>query len=261
MEVPVKNSQGEVVDTLELDDRLFGVPMNQSLVHQAMVMYQANRRQGTHSTKTKAEVSGGGRKPWPQKHTGRARQGSIRSPQWRHGGVVFGPHPRSHRRDMPKKMRHAALKCMLSDKVRSDKLVLVDNITVDFRTKSMVDLLASLGVGPSTLIVTEAPEKAMVRSSRNISKVWTLPVNQLNAEQLLKRDTLVMTVEAARKAEEMWAFDAIRRPKKGVPVQESTGELELTEAGMVTEADVVTEANETNETTEANEDEAEGGEE
>ena len=215
MQATVKNSEGRVVDTVELDERLFNVPMNRTLVHQAMVMYQANRRQGTHSTKTKAQVSGGGRKPWPQKHTGRARHGSIRSPQWRHGGVTFGPHPRSHRLDMPKKMRQGALRCVLSDKFRSGKLALVDDITVEFSTKSMADLLANLEVGRSALIVTESPAESMVRSARNLPRVWTLPVDQLTAEQLLKRDTLVMTLDAMRKAEQLWASPATRRPKKG----------------------------------------------
>ena len=213
----MKNSEGRVVDTVELDERLFNVPMNTALVHQAMVMYQANRRQGTHSTKTRAQVSGGGRKPWPQKHTGRARQGSTRSPQWRHGGVTFGPHPRSHRLDMPRKMRQGALRCVLSDKLRNGKLELVDDITVEFSSKSMANLLSNLEVGQSTLIVTESPAKPMIRSARNLPKVWTMPVEQLTAEQLLKRDTLVMTVDAVRKAEELWAAPDARRPKKGTP--------------------------------------------
>ncbi len=237
MQAPVKNSEGRVVDTVELNEQLFDVPMNKALVHQAMVMYQSNRRQGTHSTKTKAQVSGGGRKPWPQKHTGRARHGSIRSPQWRHGGVVFGPHPRSHRRDMPKKMRNGALKCVLSDKLRKDKLVLVDDITVGFSTRSMVDLLSNLDVGSSALIVTDSPAKAMVRSARNLPKVWTLPVDQLTAEQLLKRDMLVMTLEAVRKAEELWASPAARRPKKGTPEGPST-QPELMEPEESIESDL-----------------------
>ena len=108
MELPVKNTKGEVVGTAELSDAVFGVPMNMPVVHQALVMYQLNKRQGTHSTKTRAQVSGGGRKPWNQKYTGRARQGSIRSPQWRHGGIVFGPHPQDHRVKMPRRMRQLA---------------------------------------------------------------------------------------------------------------------------------------------------------
>ena len=127
MQIAVRNQAGEIVDNLELNDLVFDVPMNKSLVHQAMVIYQSNRRQGTHDTKTRAEVSGGGRKPWIQKHTGRARQGSTRSPQWRHGGVVFGPHPRSYRKELSKRMRRHALRCVLSDKARSNRIVCLDS--------------------------------------------------------------------------------------------------------------------------------------
>ncbi len=118
MEVPVKNQNGETVETVDLDDAVFSVPMNHSLVHQALVIYQANKRQGTHDTKTRAQVSGGGRKPWTQKHTGRARQGSIRSPQWRGGGIVFGPTPRSFRQRTPKRMKRHAMLAVLSDRAR-----------------------------------------------------------------------------------------------------------------------------------------------
>ena len=212
MELVVKNTRGDVVDTIHLSDALFGVPINGAIVHQAMVMYQQNKRQGTHSTKTKAQVSGGGRKPWAQKYTGRARQGSIRSPQWRHGGVVFGPHPRDHRLDMPKRMRNLALKCVLSEKVRQDKLILLDSLLLDApSTKSMNEILARLGVTASTLIVTREPQENVVRSARNLKKAWTLPVSVLNAEQLLKRDSVIMTVDAARRAEELWAVNSPRR--------------------------------------------------
>jgi len=201
---------------VEVNDRLFGVPMNGPLVHQALVMYELNKRQGTHSTKTKADVSGGGRKPWPQKHTGRARQGSNRSPQWRHGGVVFGPHPRSYRKDMPKRMRHSALRCVLSDKLRQDRLFLVDALPVEApSTKTMIAVLANLGVDTSTLIVTAESDHNLVLSAHNLKKVWTLPVSLINAEQLLKRDSLIMTVDAVRKAEELWAQETPRRARLG----------------------------------------------
>ena len=201
---------------MEVSDRLFDVPMNGPLVHQALVMYEANKRQGTHSTKTKAQVSGGGRKPWPQKHTGRARHGSNRSPQWRHGGVVFGPHPRSHRRDMPRRMRHRALQCVLSDKLRQDKLFLVDALPVEApSTKTMVEVLGNLGVDTSTLIVTAETNHNLVLSAHNLKKVWTLPVSLLNAEQLLKRDSLIMTLDAVRRAEELWAEETPRRARLG----------------------------------------------
>ena len=223
--------------SVELSDALFGQTMNAALVHQALVMYQLNLRQGTHSTKTRAQVSGGGRKPWPQKHTGRARQGSIRSPQWRHGGVVFGPHPRDHRRFMPGKMRRQALRCVLSDKVRGGKLLLLDDLSFPAsRTKAMVQVLSDLGVGGSALIVTQEPQENVVRSTRNIERVWTLPVRLLNAHELLKRDTVVMTLGAARRAEELWSAEATRR---GVgTVDEEMGDVspgEDTEAVPATE--------------------------
>jgi large subunit ribosomal protein L4 len=214
MELPVRNTKGDVVETAELDEAVFGVAMNAALVHQALVMYRLSARQGTHSTKTRAQVSGGGRKPWAQKYTGRARQGSIRSPQWRHGGIVFGPLPRDHRVAMPRRMRHLALKCVLSEKVRTDKLVLLDSFGItEPDTKAMISILENLNTQSSTLIVTGEPEQGVVLSSRNLQKVWTLPVSLINAHQLLKRDWVIMTLEAARKAEELWA---VERPKRRV---------------------------------------------
>ena len=208
MEIPVKNQQGETVETVEINDAVFAVPMNQALVHQALVTYLLNKRQGTHDTKTRAEVSGGGRKPWIQKHTGRARQGSTRSPQWRHGGVVFGPHPRSYRRVLTRRMRRQALKCVLSDKARQQRLVFVDSLdTVNGKTRSMVELLNSLGISGSALMVTRESTQQVVRAAHNLKKVWTLPVNQLNAQELLSRETVIMTLEAARWAEETLAVE------------------------------------------------------
>jgi len=146
------------VDTIELNDQVFNVPLNNAVVHQALVMYQLNRRQGTHSTRVRSQVSGGGRKPWRQKHTGRARQGSTRAPQWRHGGIVFGPLPRDHRREMPRRMRHLALRCVLSEKARQNRLILLDLLPLTSpKTKSMVEILGRLGVATSALIVTLEP--------------------------------------------------------------------------------------------------------
>ena len=212
MELPVKNVKGKVVGTANLSDAVFGVPMNSAVVHQAMVMYESNQRQGTHDTKTRAEVSGGGRKPWPQKHTGRARQGSIRSPQWRGGGVVFGPHPRDHGVDMPRRMRRLALKCVLSEKVRQDKVIILNELSFKSpSTKNMADILNKLGVASSALIVTGEPQENMVRSTRNLQRVWTSPVSVLNAGQLLKRDSVILTVDAVKIAEQLWAKDSINR--------------------------------------------------
>lgn len=208
MQIAVKNQSGETVESIELNDAVFNVPMNRSLVHQAMVIYQSNRRQGTHDTKTRAEVSGGGRKPWIQKHTGRARQGSTRSPQWRHGGVVFGPHPRSYRKSLPRRMRRHALRCVLSDKARSDRMVCLDSMdAIDGKTKSMQGLLERLNVSTSALVVTMDSDQEVVRAAGNLKKIYTLPVNQLNAEALLSRDTVILTVEAARWAEESLAAE------------------------------------------------------
>ncbi len=206
MEVQVRNLKGEVVDTAEVSDGVFGVPMNKSVVHQALVMYQQNRRQGTHQTKTRAYVSGGGRKPWPQKYTGRARQGSTRSPQWRHGGVAFGPHPRDYTKQMPKKMRRLALKCVLSDKVRGGRMIVLDDLSMDApKSKAMKEILGNLGINASALVVTEEPQANVVRSARNLPKIWTLPVDLLNAEQVLKQEKMVITLDALRRAEEMLA--------------------------------------------------------
>lgn len=203
MQVAVRNQSGDTVESIDLDDLVFNVPMNRSLVHQAMVIYQSNRRQGTHDTKTRADVSGGGRKPWIQKHTGRARQGSTRSPHWRHGGVAFGPHPRSYRKALPRRMRRLALRCVLSDKARNDRMVCLDSMDgIDGKTRSMASLLERLNVSGSALIVTLGADPDVVQAASNLKKIYTLPVNQLNAETLLSRDMLVMTVEAARWAED-----------------------------------------------------------
>ena len=176
MQVSVKNQKGELLDSIDLNDAVFNVPMNKSLVHQAMVIYQGNKRHGTHDTKTRAEVSGGGRKPWTQKHTGRARQGSTRSPQWRHGGVVFGPHPRSYRAALPKRMKRQALRCVISEKARRERLFCLDSMnTIDGKTKSMAQLLENLSVFSSALVVTKGTDRYVVQAASNIQKIWTLP--------------------------------------------------------------------------------------
>ena len=256
MQIAVKNQSGDSVESIELNDAVFNVPMNTSLVHQAMVIYQGNKRHGTHDTKTKAEVSGGGRKPWIQKHTGRARQGSIRSPQWRHGGVVFGPHPRSYRAALPKRMKRQALRCMLSDKARQDRLVCLDSTsTIDGKTKSMIQLLENLSVTGSALVVTKSSDRDVVLAANNLGKIWTIPVNQLNAQELLARDMVIMTVEAARWAEENLAAEphgrrgakwvtsgsngaAAAEPEEAAP-EAAPESVEATEA---TESDAVAEA-------------------
>ncbi len=227
MELPVRNIKGELVSNLTVSDALFGVPMNRTVVHQAMVAYRANRRQGTSNTKTRGEVSGGGRKPWAQKGTGRARQGSIRAPQWRHGGVSFGPHPRDYRQALPRRIRHLALKCVLSEKVRGNRLIVLDELAPDApSTKVMIEILASLGANTSTLILTEGAQRSVVLSARNLEKVWTLPVPLLNAEELLKRDLVIMTVSAARKAEALWAEERAGLRRRPSSLVEATDGVE-----------------------------------
>ena len=204
MELPVVNGNGDAIDTISIDDGVFDVPMNQTLVHQAMVIYQLNQRQGTHSTRTRAEVSGGGRKPWIQKHTGRARQGSIRSPQWRHGGIAFGPKPRDYRKALPRAMRRKALQCVLSEKIRNDRLICIDSLAqLDGRTKSMKRLLESLGISGSVLVVTRNADQDVVRAGSNLKQVWTLPSDLVNANDALKRETILITVEGLRHVAEL----------------------------------------------------------
>lgn len=222
MEITIRNQNGDTVETVNLDDAVFNVPMNHSLVHQALVGYQLNKRQGTHDTKTRAQVSGGGRKPWIQKHTGRARQGSTRSPQWRHGGVVFGPHPRSYRKALPKRMRRLAIKCVLSDKARQDRLICLTSMdTIDGKTRSMASLLKNLNVEGSALVVTRASEDNVVRAAHNLEKIWTLPVALLNAQELLRRDVVIITLDAVRWAEQFLA----KEPSRGGGAAESAPEL------------------------------------
>jgi large subunit ribosomal protein L4 len=239
MEITVKNQQGEAVETIDLDDAVFNVPMNQSLVHQAMVIYQLNQRQGTHNTKTRANVSGGGRKPWIQKHTGRARQGSIRAPQWRHGGVVFGPHPRSYRKSLPRRMRHQALKCVLSEKARQNRLICLNSMdTVNGKTRSMVNLLQNLDVSGSALVITREADQTVVRAAHNLNKIWTLPVILLNAQELLRRDNVIITLDAVRWAEQFLAQEPPRG--RGSQVEGTADDFEPAEgvATAVAEAGV-----------------------
>ena len=209
MELQLQNIKGSVVGEVPVSKTLFGTPFNADLVHQALVMYQLNARQGTHKVKVRSEVSGGGAKPWRQKHTGRARHGSIRSPIWRGGGVTFGPHPRSYRRDMPKRMRHLALRCVLSQKLEAGRVILVDDFDgITGRTREMIQALSNLNTSGSTLIVTASSETNVVRSARNIPRVWTMTANLLNAGDLLKRSNLILTLGALRRAEDLWGEGA-----------------------------------------------------
>ena len=204
VQVPVHNIQGEVVDHIALKDEIFGVPPNQAVVHQALVRQLANARQGTASTKTRAQVSGGGRKPFRQKGTGRARRGSASSPLLRGGGVAFGPHPRSYRQAMPRKMRSLALRCVLSAKVAQGEMVVVDEIALNEpKTKEMARILAALGVGSSVLIVTAGADPNAYKAARNLERTKTLPANLINVGDLLSHRILMLTVAAVRRVEEM----------------------------------------------------------
>ena len=209
MQLPVLDIQGAQVGMLEVSDLLFDVPMNTPVVHQAMVRQRANARQGTASTKTRSQVSGGGAKPRPQKHSGRARQGTIRAPQWRGGGAVFGPSPRSFRQRIPKKMRRLAIRCLLSDKVRENRLTLLRALDLPMaRSKEMKGVLSALDVTSSALLVTPEVDRKVVLSARNLTQVKTLPATNLNVVDLLDHDRLIMTVEAVRTTEDLWAGGA-----------------------------------------------------
>lgn len=221
MELPVLNIGGDAIDTIEVDESVFDVPMNQTLVHQAMVIYQLNQRQGTHSTRTRAEVSGGGRKPWIQKHTGRARQGSIRSPQWRHGGIAFGPKPRDYRKALPRAMRRKALQCVLSEKIRGGRLICVDSLdSLDGKTKSMKQVLENLNITGSVLVVTEKAQQNVARAGGNLKQVWTLPSDLVNANDVLKRQTLLITVGSVRRIAELCLAPKFRARRAASEVAE-----------------------------------------
>lgn len=193
-QVPVYNMAGEQVDTIDLNDRIFAAPIKAVAVHQAAVRQMANLRQGTSSTKTRASVSGGGSKPWRQKGTGRARQGSTRAPQWRHGGIVHGPHPRDYEQDMPRKARRAAVRSLLSTKVTENNLRVLDSLALEEgKTKRVVALLTALNIEGKALLSMGACDANTVRASRNLQTVKTCPAANLNALDLLKYDTLVLT--------------------------------------------------------------------
>ena len=204
MDIEVINTKGDKAGSVTLDENIFDVQMNSSLIHQIIVAYQANKRQGTASTKTRAQVSGGGRKPWIQKHTGRARQGSIRSPQWKGGGVVFGPQPRDYRQKINKRHRREALKCMLSDRIRNGSIICVDGFAeLDGKTKSMLEMLSNLSVTGSCLVVTNTSTTDVYQAGRNVPKVWTCPANQLNANEIINKKTIIIEKEALLTLESM----------------------------------------------------------
>ena len=203
--VSVFNMEGKEVGTIELNDAVFGVAVNEHLVHMAVVQQLANNRQGTQKAKTRAEVSGGGRKPWRQKGTGHARQGSIRAPQWKGGGVVFAPVPRDYSFKMNKKEKQAALKSVLSDKVAGGKLIVLDELKFDeIKTKNFVNVMKNLKV-ESGLVVLAENDQNVVMSAKNVAEVNTAQVNAINVYDILKAKTLVLTKDAVSKIEEVYA--------------------------------------------------------
>jgi large subunit ribosomal protein L4 len=204
--VAVYNMQGNTVGELELNDEIFAAPVNESLMHQAVVMYLANQRRGTAATKTRSAVRGGGRKPWRQKGTGRARHGSIRSPIWVGGGVTFGPEPRDYRLKMPRKARRQALRSALSSKVATGNLIVLDELGFDEpKTRKMVDVLQNLQVEGKALVVTCGDGRNVLLSARNIPGVATARAQDLNVYTVLNSEQLILTKDAIEAVEEVLA--------------------------------------------------------
>lgn len=204
--VNVYNQLGEVVGDIELNEAIFGVEVNEHVVYEVVKNHLANRRQGTQSAKTRAEVRGGGRKPWRQKGTGRARQGSIRAPQWKGGGVVFAPKPRSYRYSVPKKVRRLAMRSVLSSKVLEGELRILDALTVDaFSTKKAKEILKNLRLETKTMIVLPEGNEMIVKSFANLPKVETVVVDYMNVYDLMRFDNLVIVKDALSKIEEVYA--------------------------------------------------------
>ena len=203
--VTVYNMEGNEVGTMELNDAVFGAPINEHLVHLAVVRQLANKRQGTQKAKIRSEVSGGGRKPWRQKGTGHARQGSIRAPQWTGGGVVFAPVPRDYEVKLNKKERRAALKSVLTSKVQDNKLIVLESLTMaEPKTKDMQKVLNNLNAGKA-LVVIASDDKNIFLSTKNIADVQLSTVNQINVYDVLKYNTVVVTKDAVASIEEVYA--------------------------------------------------------
>ena len=204
--INVYDINGKKVKELELNEAVFGIEPNEAVVHSVLINYLANQRQGTQSTKTRSEVSGGGRKPWRQKGTGRARQGSIRAPQWIKGGIALGPKPRSYKYTVNKKERRLAIKSVLSSKVLENELVVVDSLPLkDIKTKEMVKALSNLKVEGKALIMLPEKNEKVQKSARNIEGVKTTLVETINVYDLLKYNKLVVTEDAVKKLEEVYA--------------------------------------------------------
>lgn len=217
MKTSLRDAAGNVLKEIDLSDAVYAAAPNPDLLHQAFVYHQANQRQGTHDTLTRGDVSGGGRKPWIQKHTGRARQGSTRSPQWRGGGVAFGPHPRSYRKRLPIRMRRQALRCALSGKAAGERLIVVDELNIaDGKTKQMAHVLRALEASKSALVVLREPQPGVTRAIRNLPRVKALAADLLNVLDLMRYDMVIMTEAAVRRTEELWGTTTVARGGVGV---------------------------------------------
>lgn len=204
--VTVVDMQGKKVEEIDLADSVFGIEPNQTAMHMAVVNYLANQRQGTQSTKTRSEVSGGGRKPWRQKGTGHARQGSTRSPQWTHGGIAHGPKPRDFRIALNKKLRQLAMKSALSAKTAGNELIVLDSFQLDsFSTKTAAKMLTDIGAKKKALVVLPENDKKLVNSVRNIEGAKPALTNTINVYDILNADTLVIVKDAAKQLEEVYA--------------------------------------------------------
>ena len=200
----VLDMNGKKVSTVELSDAVFGITPNEKAVHAAVVNFLANQRQGTQSTKTRSEVSGGGRKPWRQKGTGHARQGSTRSPQWTHGGVALGPKPRDYSYRLNRKVKRLAILSAISAKAAAGDMILVDNLSVaEYKTKAVVSMLSAVGAGKKNLIVTPAVEEKLVKSAANIPGVKTTIATSVNTYDVVNADKFILSVDAAKKLEEV----------------------------------------------------------
>ena len=205
-QVQVYNQEGRKTSKLELADSVFGIEPNADAMHLAVVSYLANQRQGTQSTLTRSEVSGGGAKPWRQKNTGRARQGSTRSPQWTHGGIALGPKPRKYKVELNKKVRRLAMKSALSTKVADEEMMVVNKVELEgIKTKAIVEMLAKLKAAKKTLIVTDGVDEVIYKSARNIEGVKVVTVNTLCVYDILNCDSFVVLKDAAKKIEEVYA--------------------------------------------------------
>jgi large subunit ribosomal protein L4 len=211
MQVPVYSMSGEIIRQIDIADSVFAVPANEAVMHQALLRQLANARQGTASAKTRGEVAGSGRKLYQQKHSGRARAGSIKSPLRRGGGVIFPPKPRSYRQAMPKGMRRLALRCILSAKAGDKELLVVEELKFDQpRTKDMVKMLSALAVDGSALIATSQPEENLKKSARNLPRIKTIPARLLNIVDITSHKKLLMTEAAVRQVEELWGGEPER---------------------------------------------------